>query len=157
MSIDDPKPASIKAKKDADGDIEMSDVESAGRHSFVDINLNDSDDPQLEPEMERPNTLSIASFKLIRTIGRGAFGRVYLAKNVHNEKLYALKVIKKKALKGNLGLVVTEQEVMRKLVESENDFLLPLEASFHDSVNFYLVTVRFFPRHPQRFFSLFSS
>ena len=157
MSDDDPQPASIKAKRDADGDIEIPNQESAGRHSFVDIDLNDSDEPNFDPEVERPNTLSIASFTLFRTIGRGAFGRVYLAKNVHNEKLYALKVIKKKALKGNLGLVATEQEVMRKLVESENDFLLPLEASFHDSVNFYLVTVRFFPRHPQRFFSLFSS
>ena len=34
--------------------------------------------------------------------------------------------------------------VMKKLVESESDFLLPLEASFHDTENFYLVTVRCF-------------
>ena len=144
MSVDDPKPALIKAKKDDENDIDMSDVESAGRYSFVDIDLNDSEEQKLQVQQEHPNTLSIASFKLLRLVGRGAFGRVYLAKNIRNDRIYALKVIKKRALKGNFGLIVSEQEVMKKLVESESDFLLPLEASFHDTENFYLVTVCFF-------------
>jgi serine/threonine protein kinase len=35
---------------------------------------------------------------MIKPIGKGAFGRVYLAKDVKNEKVVALKVLKKNRL-----------------------------------------------------------
>ena len=42
--------------------------------------------------------MNIKDFRIIKSIGEGAFGEVYLVKNFFSEKLYALKCIDKSFL-----------------------------------------------------------
>jgi len=42
--------------------------------------------------------VSLKDFKIISTLGRGAFGRVFLAELPANGKLYAIKVLRKDVL-----------------------------------------------------------
>ncbi len=42
--------------------------------------------------------ISFRDFKLIKLLGNGSFGQVYLAKYLNNGNLYALKVLNKKKL-----------------------------------------------------------
>ena len=42
--------------------------------------------------------ISFRDFKLIKILGNGSFGQVYLAKYLNNGNLYALKVLNKKKL-----------------------------------------------------------
>lgn len=42
--------------------------------------------------------INFSSFNIIRTLGSGAFGKVFLAKLISNGKFYALKALKKKNL-----------------------------------------------------------
>ena len=68
---------------------------------------------------------------MLRVLGKGAFGRVYLVKHI-NEKYYALKVIaKKEILKYNL----TENVLLEKNILMDNKmnsslFMLAMEGSF---------------------------
>lgn len=39
--------------------------------------------------------ICLEDFELLKVLGRGAFGKVYLAQKRDNHKLYAIKVLKK--------------------------------------------------------------
>jgi len=41
----------------------------------------------------------MADFQIISTIGRGAFGKVYLVEKNNTKKLYAIKILKKANIK----------------------------------------------------------
>jgi len=57
------------------------------------INATDEDDMNA---MEKPPSLD--DFKIKFVIGKGTFGKVFLAEFTHNKKLYAIKVIRKDIL-----------------------------------------------------------
>lgn len=44
------------------------------------------------------NKVNFSSFNIIKILGSGAFGKVFLARLISNDKLYALKALKKKNL-----------------------------------------------------------
>ncbi len=47
---------------------------------------------------DMPMRISFRDFKLIKLLGNGSFGQVYLARYLNNGNLYALKVLNKKKL-----------------------------------------------------------
>ena len=80
----------------------------------------------------------LSDFSIQRTLGTGSFGRVHLVQSRHNQRFYAVKVLKKL------------QVVMMKQVEHTNDerrmlglvkhpFLITLWGTFQDSRNLYMV------------------
>ena len=80
----------------------------------------------------------LADFNIQRTLGTGSFGRVHLVQSKHNQRFYAIKVLKK------------QQVVRMKQVEHTNDerrmlglvkhaFLITLWGTFQDSKNLYMV------------------
>ena len=80
----------------------------------------------------------LADFDIQRTLGTGSFGRVHLVQSKHNQRFYAIKVLKK------------QQVVRMKQVEHTNDerrmlglvkhaFLITLWGTFQDSKNLYMV------------------
>jgi len=76
------------------------------------------------------NSLSISDFRLISVIGRGSFGKVILAQNIHTQKLYALKVIKKSKIienSNNTNIVLGERNILCLL---ENPFVVRLHFTF---------------------------
>lgn len=95
-----------------------------------------------QPARAQPRQLkgkySLEDFALRRTLGTGSFGRVHLVQSNHNQRYYAMKVLKK------------EQVVKMKQIEHTNDerrmlqlvkhpFLVTLWGTFQDSKNLYMV------------------
>ncbi|MCJ1438656.1 camp-dependent protein kinase catalytic subunit [Xylographa pallens] len=81
---------------------------------------------------------TLTDFAMQRTLGTGSFGRVHLVQSKHNQRFYAVKVLKK------------QQVVKMKQVEHTNDersmlqrvkhpFLVTLWGTFQDAKNLYMV------------------
>ncbi|KAG6850424.1 hypothetical protein H0H93_013649, partial [Arthromyces matolae] len=79
---------------------------------------------------------ALSDFDLLKLIGKGQSGRVYLALDKASKTHVAIKVIQKRP--DNHTRILMEQEIHCSL--SSSPFVLPLLASFHDTKNFYLVT-----------------
>ena len=59
-----------------------------------------------------------SNYSLIKLIGKGSFGEIYLSKNLLDKKLYAIKILNKKKIKkifGNLNLIYNEINIHSKL------------------------------------------
>lgn len=83
-------------------------------------------------------------FTILRGLGDGSSGTVHVVKENDTGGLYALKAIEKRKLGGNklkTETVITERNTL--LDFRGDDFILQLRACFHDSKNYYLVTVRY--------------
>lgn len=87
---------------------------------------------------ETKGKYTLTDFNIQRTLGTGSFGRVHLVQSKHNQRFYAVKVLKK------------AQVVKMKQVEHTNDerlmlqrcrhpFLITLWGTWQDSKNLYMV------------------
>ncbi|TFY82813.1 hypothetical protein EWM64_g1211 [Hericium alpestre] len=83
--------------------------------------------------------LSIQDFNIQFVIGQGTFGKVALTLLKGSQRTYAVKVVPKSKLHHSIlrSQMLREQEVMCLVLGLP--FLAGIEASFHDSVNFYLL------------------
>ncbi|KAI9466634.1 kinase-like domain-containing protein [Lactarius psammicola] len=80
-------------------------------------------------------------FTVLRSLGDGSSGEVYLVRENDTSGLYALKVIPKRKLSGTLLAIETVMAERNLLLDLRgNDFILQIRACFHDSRNYYLVT-----------------
>ena len=77
-------------------------------------------------------------FKMIMVIGRGAFGRVYLAELPGMSKLYAIKAIRKDVLiqQEQVKNTTTEMDIMMNL---EHPFLVGMDYLFQNEFRLYFV------------------
>jgi len=81
---------------------------------------------------------TLQDFTIQRTLGTGSFGRVHLVQSKHNQRFYAIKVLKK-------GQVVKMKQVehtndeRRMLSKVKHPFLITLWGTFQDSKNLYMV------------------
>jgi serum/glucocorticoid-regulated kinase 2 len=75
------------------------------------------------------NKMTISDFNLLKTLGKGGFGKVYLVEQKATKKLYALKTIKKLFIieKKQFEQVKREKEI---LYEAKHPFLVGLQAAF---------------------------
>ena len=104
--------------------------------------------------IEFDNPLEIVSkqdFNVLKVIGKGAFGTVYLVTYRKTEKVYAMKVVSKELLlrsdqddsiKGNsflsflIFLSIVEREILSRF---NHPFIMRLEFAFHDEFDLYLI------------------
>ena len=95
-------------------------------------------------------TVSKQDFNVLKVIGKGAFGTVYLVTHRVTEKVYAMKVVSKELLlrsdqddsiKGKkLQKTKTEFIVEREILSRFNHpFIMRLEFAFHDEFDLYLI------------------
>jgi serine/threonine protein kinase len=85
----------------------------------------------------------LENFTVLQCLGDGSSGEVYLVRENDTDGLYALKVIPKRKLSGTLLAIETVMAERNLLLDLRgNDFILQVRACFHDSRNYYLVTVR---------------
>jgi len=70
------------ASKEDDGDDE-------------DLGATTQDDGPIENLMEKGKKISLDDFQMLKVIGRGSFGKVYLVRHKESEKPFALKILKK--------------------------------------------------------------
>ncbi|KAG9243513.1 kinase-like domain-containing protein [Calycina marina] len=81
---------------------------------------------------------SLVDFELRRTLGTGSFGRVHLVQSKHNQRFYAVKVLKKAQVVKMKQVEHTNDE-RRMLQEVKHPFLITLWGTFQDSKNLYMV------------------
>ena len=101
-------------------------------------------------------TPCLDDYEFLRTLARGAGANatVYLVQDKHTSHMYALKAVDKHTPDGRkiaCSAVLKEQAALTKLYG--NDFTLPLHACFHDTENYYLVTVRTHAFNPYLLFT----
>ena len=81
---------------------------------------------------------SLTDFALQRTLGTGSFGRVHLVQSNHNQRFYAIKVLKKAQVVKMKQVEHTNDE-RRMLQKCKHSFLVTLWGTFQDSKNLYMV------------------
>lgn len=81
---------------------------------------------------------SLSDFEILRTLGTGSFGRVHLVQSKHNQRFYAVKVLKKQQVVKMKQVEHTNDE-RSMLQEVKHPFLITLWGTFQDSKNLYMV------------------
>ena len=81
---------------------------------------------------------SLGDFEILRTLGTGSFGRVHLVQSKHNQRFYAVKVLKKQQVVKMKQVEHTNDE-RKMLQEVKHPFLITLWGTFQDSRNLYMV------------------
>ncbi|KAH8754478.1 kinase-like domain-containing protein [Hyaloscypha finlandica] len=105
---------------------------------------NDSSLTRAAPAVQTPQVrqtkgkYSLGDFEILRTLGTGSFGRVHLVQSKHNQRFYAVKVLKKQQVVKMKQVEHTNDE-RRMLQEVKHPFLVTLWGTFQDSKNLYLV------------------
>jgi serine/threonine protein kinase len=85
----------------------------------------------------------LADFDILKLLGTGGTSRVYLARDKRTGNLVALKVISKIGRNEvQLDNVIKEQTVHRLVTDPADEFILPILGSWHDEMNFFIITVR---------------
>ncbi|KAI0651336.1 kinase-like domain-containing protein [Trametes meyenii] len=92
----------------------------------------------LSADLPQGRPLSVADFRLIRYLGGGGQGQVWLVEHTRSQRLYALKAANKRALgEAHYSSIFIEQDAMRML--SGNAFFNSLQGSFEDDEFFFVV------------------
>ena len=81
---------------------------------------------------------TLSDFAIQRTLGTGSFGRVHLVQSNHNQRFYAVKVLKKQQVVKMKQVEHTNDE-RRMLQRVKHAFLITLWGTFQDSKNLYMV------------------
>ncbi|KAJ7148642.1 kinase-like domain-containing protein [Mycena crocata] len=98
--------------------------------------------PQVEPVKKIP---AVEDFEFLQLLSRNSASKVFLVRHKRSAALFALKVSPKS---GRSEHFVDQQKIMKTVAEDagRSKFLLDLCASWHDSENYYMLTVRiYFP------------
>ncbi|KAI0997656.1 cAMP-dependent protein kinase type 2 [Podosphaera aphanis] len=81
---------------------------------------------------------NLTDFEILRTLGTGSFGRVHLVQSKHNQRFYAVKVLKKVQVIRMKQVEHTNDE-RSMLQEVKHPFLITLWGTFQDAKNLYMV------------------
>ncbi|KAL8738555.1 MAG: hypothetical protein Q9181_000662 [Wetmoreana brouardii] len=102
----------------------------------ISTNVTSSAQPQALRQTKGKYTL--ADFMIQRTLGTGSFGRVHLVQSKHNQRFYAVKVLKKQQVVKMKQVEHTNDE--RKMLQKvKHAFLVTLWGTFQDAKNLYMV------------------
>jgi len=85
-----------------------------------------------------PNSgVTLEDFEVIKTIGKGGFGKVLKVRKRDNQKIYAMKVMNKTKISGQrqLQCLIAEKNIML----NDNPFLIHLHYSFQTDTKLYFV------------------
>ncbi|KAI4094373.1 MAG: hypothetical protein LQ344_002273 [Seirophora lacunosa] len=81
-------------------------------------------------------------FQIIKLIGKGTFGQVYLVRKKDTQRLYAMKVLSKKVIvqKKEVAHTLGERNILVRTAMAESPFIVGLKFSFQTTTDLYLVT-----------------
>ncbi|KAL8874073.1 MAG: hypothetical protein Q9174_000544 [Haloplaca sp. 1 TL-2023] len=81
-------------------------------------------------------------FQIIKLIGKGTFGQVYLVRKKDTQRLYAMKVLSKKVIvqKKEVAHTLGERNILVRTAMAESPFIVGLKFSFQTATDLYLVT-----------------
>jgi len=104
----------------------------------LDKNKNVFQQGTSNPVRETKGKYTLNDFVIQRTLGTGSFGRVHLVQSKHNQRFYAVKVLKKAQVVKMKQVEHTNDE-RRMLQKVKHPFLITLWGTFQDSKNLYMV------------------
>lgn len=93
---------------------------------------------QIQPARDTKGKYTLPDFNFQRTLGTGSFGRVHLVQSKHNQRYYAVKVLKKNDVVKMKQVEHTNDE-RRMLSRVRHPFLITLWGTWQDSKNLYMV------------------
>ncbi|TKA82623.1 cAMP-dependent protein kinase type 2 [Friedmanniomyces simplex] len=112
---------------------------SAGQNNNVPtLNLPTTQKGGANPVRETKGKYTLTDFTISRTLGTGSFGRVHLVQSKHNQRFYAVKVLKKQQVVKMKQVEHTNDE-RRMLQRCRHPFLITLWGTWQDSKNLYMV------------------
>ena len=84
------------------------------------------------------NKLSIEDFSTIKVVGKGSYGKVLLVKKNDDQKVYAMKILKKKQMikRNQVEHIKTERSILELI---DNPFIIKLKYAFQNPQKLYLV------------------
>ncbi|EGR27813.1 protein kinase domain protein [Ichthyophthirius multifiliis] len=90
-------------------------------------------------EKQHQKNITIEDFTLINMIGEGAFAKVYLVRKKDNQKIYALKILKKKHIeqKNITNRVILEKDILSSI--PPHPFIIKLHYSFQNQTKLFFV------------------
>ena len=100
--------------------------------------LADGQWPVFRDSKDTKGKYTLKDFDFQRTLGTGSFGRVHLVKSKHNQRFYAVKVLKKAQVVKMKQIEHTNDE-RRMLAKVKHPFLITLWGTYSDSKNLYMV------------------
>ena len=86
-----------------------------------------------------PTSISMNDFQPLKLVGKGSFGKVILVKYFENNKIYAMKILKKENIikRNQVNHTKTERLILERL---NHPFIAKLKFAFQDEQKLYLVT-----------------
>ncbi|EGR31541.1 protein kinase domain protein [Ichthyophthirius multifiliis] len=98
------------------------------------LSINNIQSPQSNSQIK----LTLDSFTLLNVIGKGSFSKVILVRKNDDQKLYALKIIKKKIIqqKKQYERVMTERNI---LINTNNPFIIKHYSSFQNKKKLFFL------------------
>ena len=94
----------------------------------------------IEEELDQKGHPKIEDFEIIKLIGKGGFGEIAVVRNKNDQKLYAMKMINKSDKKYTIEKQKLERDIMVKINEINNPFLLNIKCAFQGQDFIYIVT-----------------
>ncbi|KAL8692505.1 MAG: hypothetical protein Q9218_002479 [Villophora microphyllina] len=81
-------------------------------------------------------------FHILKLIGKGTFGQVYLVRKKDTQRLYAMKVLSKKVIvqKKEVAHTLGERNILVRTAMADSPFIVGLKFSFQTTTDLYLVT-----------------
>lgn len=90
------------------------------------------------PQQMNQQTINNDSFDLLKVIGKGSFGKVYVVRKKDTNRIYAMKVLRKSQIisRSEVTHTMAEKTVLAKV---RNPFIVPLKFAFQSPNKLYLV------------------
>ena len=140
--------ASYQTQQQQDMNKQQQQYQNAGQNSGVTEQQQTSQQSYSQPQQQQQpqqtqvrttkGKYNLSDFEIQRTLGTGSFGRVHLVQSKHNQRYYAVKVLKKAQVVKMKQVEHTNDE-RRMLQEVKHPFLITLWGTFQDSKNIYMV------------------
>lgn len=89
--------------------------------------------------LQNSKKINLNDFKIIKELGNGIFGKVYLVQQKNNNNLYALKAISKKIV-SDCNLIEKTIAERNVLITSNHPFILSAKYTFQSETHLFLVT-----------------
>jgi serum/glucocorticoid-regulated kinase 2 len=83
--------------------------------------------------------ITVDDFSIIKLIGKGSYGKVYLVKKKDTEESLAMKILKKAEMiqKDQVSHIKTEKRIMELI---DHPFIIKLKYAFHNKQKLYLIS-----------------
>lgn len=107
-------------------------------HNLVHSQHSDGASAERAQPRQLKGKYALNDFTIERTLGTGSFGRVHLVQSKHNQRYYAVKVLKKQQVVKMKQIEHTNDE-RRMLQRVKHPFLITLWGTFQDAKNLYMV------------------